>query len=132
MKEIDKAMYFNAKPLIFSWAKLLRDNMTKAEALLWERLKKKQIAGIRFRRQHPIDIFIVDFYCHDARLVIELDGEIHNFQSDYDNGRTSDLSQYGIKVIRFDNSEVENNIDKVLITIKNEIEKRISSPPWGI
>jgi very-short-patch-repair endonuclease len=106
--------------------------MTKSENILWEKLKKKQICGIRFRRQHPIDFFIADFYCHDVRLVIEIDGEIHNQQKEYDDGRCAEMEKYSIKVIRFTNSEVENKIDDVIIKIENEIKSRIQSPPWGI
>jgi very-short-patch-repair endonuclease len=99
---------------------------------LWERIKQKQICGVRFRRQHPIDFFIVDFYCHEARLVVEVDGEIHTQQKESDDGRTAEMEKYLIKVIRFQNSEVENDIENVIYKIKDEVEKRIKSPPWGI
>ena len=79
------------------------------------KLKKKQICGLRFRRQHPIDIFIVDFYCHAARLVVEIDGEIHNQQEEYDNGRSAEMEKFGIRVIRLTNKEVEENIEAVSI-----------------
>jgi len=124
-------MYYGAKPETLSAAKILRKNMTLCEKLLWERLNLKQVCGLRFRRQHPIDFFIVDFYCHEARLVIEIDGEIHNQQREYDDGRSAEMEKYFIKVIRFTNSEVENNIDNVIIKIANEINSRIKSPPWG-
>lgn len=87
---------------------------------------------MRFRRQHPIDIFIADFYCHTARLVIELDGEIHKKQIEYDNGRTAEIEHFDIKVLRFKNSEVENNIEKVVKHIEKTIIHRLESPPWGI
>jgi len=132
MEELDKQMYFGAKKSIFENARILRENMTSAEKLLWERLSRKQIAGVKFRRQHPIDIFIADFYCHEARLVIELDGEIHNKKQEYDEGRTADLEKHFIKVIRFRNSEVETDIENVIKIIENEVSSRISSPPWGI
>jgi very-short-patch-repair endonuclease len=70
-------MYYNAKSDTISLAKLLRNSMTESEKLLWERLKGKQIMNSRFRRQHPINIFIADFYCHEIKLVIEVDGSIH-------------------------------------------------------
>jgi very-short-patch-repair endonuclease len=132
MKELDKPMYFGAKPSIFQAAHILRKNMTVQEIMLWEKLKVKQINGFRFRRQHPIDIFIADFYCHEVKLVVEIDGEIHLARKDYDIGRTAEMEKYGIKVIRFDNSEVENNIDDVIKRIENEVKSRIKSPPWGI
>lgn len=119
MKELDKNMYFRAKSGTLETARLLRKNMTNYEELLWERLKGKQISGLRFRRQHPIDIFIADFYCHDARLVIEIDGDIHIQQIEYDDGRTAEIEKFGIKVIRFTNSEIVNNIEAVINKIGN-------------
>jgi very-short-patch-repair endonuclease len=80
MKELEKNMYFRAKPDTLETASILRKNMTYSEKLLWNKLKGKQISGLRFRRQHPIDIFIVDFYCHTVRLVLEIDDEIHDQQ----------------------------------------------------
>jgi len=132
MEETEKAMYFGAKPEIFKRAKSLRNEMTSTEKLLWERLKGKQVYEKRFRRQHPIDIFIADFYCHEARLVVELDGEIHSQQKEYDDGRSAEMERYYIKIIRFTNSEVENNLEDVVRRIEFEIRKRIESPPWGI
>ncbi len=95
-------MFYGASPDLFSKAKQLRENMTLQEEILWERLRKNQF-GFRFRPQHPIDIFIADFYCHPLKLVIEVDGNIHQFKSDYDNGRTEELRCKGITVIRFSN-----------------------------
>jgi very-short-patch-repair endonuclease len=132
MKELDKPMYFGAKTVTIETAHILRRNMTTYECLLWEKLKMKQICGLRFRRQHPIDFFIADFYCHEAKLVVEIDGEIHLTRKDYDIGRTAEMEKYGIKVIRFDNSEVFNNIKDVIKRIENEVHSRIKSPPWGI
>ena len=131
MNELDKTMYFGAKPDILEKAKALRKNMTEAENILWEKLKNKQVLNLRFRRQHPIDIFIADFYCHSARLVIELDGEIHYKQKEYDKGRTAEMERFDIKVIRFKNSEIENNIDHVIKSIETTIKHRLKSPPWG-
>jgi len=78
MKELEKTMYFRAKSDILEAARILRKSMTIPEKLLWDKLKEKQIYGLRFRRQHPIEFFIADFYCHQIRLVVEIDGEIHN------------------------------------------------------
>ena len=91
------SMFYNAKPHIFEKAKALRNNMTVSELILWERLKGKQILGLRFRPQHPIDIFIADFYCHPLRLVIEVDGGIHlsKDQKEYDLGREGELEYWG-------------------------------------
>jgi very-short-patch-repair endonuclease len=132
MEEINKSMYYGAKPETFAAAKILRENMTICEKLLWEKLNRKQVSGLRFRRQHPIDFFIVDFYCHEARLVVEIDGEIHKKQKEYDDGRSAEMERYFIKIIRFKNSEVENSIEDVINIITNEVNKRIKSPPWGI
>jgi len=132
MIELEKSMYYNAKPSIIGAARLLREKMTRSEEILWERLNRKQIQGLRFRRQHPIDIFIADFYCHRIRLVIEIDGEIHRLQKDYDIGRSAEMEKYDIKVIRFTNEEVEFEIEKVLNIIERTVKERNSSPPWGI
>ena len=132
MEEKDKTMYFGAKPVIFERARKLRNKMTHAELVLWERLCKKQICNKRFRRQHPIEMFIVDFYCHEARLAVEVDGEIHNTKREYDEGRTAEMARYFIKVIRFTNKEIEENTDKVVKEIEAEVLSRITSPPWGI
>ena len=125
-------MYYRATPEIINNARMLRENMTASEKLLWERLKAKQICGIRFRRQHPIFIFIADFYCHEARLVVEIDGEIHNQQIEYDDGRSAEMEKFFIKIIRFINYEVENEIDEVIESITNAVNQRLKSPPWRI
>ena len=113
-------MFYNAKPHIFEKAKMLRANMTPAEIKIWEKLKGKQVLGLRFRAQHPIDIFIADFYCHSVKLVIEIDGGIHfrKNQHEYDIGREAEISQFGILVIRFTNEEVETNLDQLVEQIK--------------
>jgi very-short-patch-repair endonuclease len=121
MNELEKNMYYGATPQTMKKAKQLRKNMTKAESVLWERLKTKQILGAKFRRQHPINIYIVDFYCHSAKLVVELDGGIHKSQKEYDLERTKDIEMYGLKVVRFINSEIENDIEKVISKIKKKI-----------
>jgi very-short-patch-repair endonuclease len=132
MKELDKTMYFRTKAGTLETAKLLRKNMTKTEELLWDKLKGKQLLGLRFRRQHPIDIFIADFYCHEARLVVEIDGEIHNDRGEYDDGREAEIEEFNIKVIRFPNDQVINDIESVVNKIKTAVQERILSPPWGI
>ena len=110
-----------AKPDIFCKAKELRKSMTVAEEILWEHLRDNKLDGLKFRRQHPLDIFIADFYCHEKKLVIELDGGIHDSleQKEYDEGRTFELEEKGFKILRFRNEEVINNIEDVLSRIKN-------------
>jgi len=125
MDELDKTMYFKAKPVTLETASLLRKRMTYSESLLWKKLKGKQLLGLRFRRQHPIDIFIADFYCHAARLVIEIDGEIHADKSEYDDGREAEMEKFNIKIIRFTNDEVNNDIQRVLRKIEVVIKDRI-------
>lgn len=92
--------------------------MTNAEALLWERLRKSQLHGIHFRRQQIVFGFIVDFYCHAKRLVIEVDGEVHKTQIESDRERESVFNQNGLRVVRFTNQEVETEIEKVIQTIE--------------
>lgn len=119
-------MFYGAKRDIFEKASVLRENMTIAEKQLWSRLNSSQL-GVRFKRQHPIDIFIADFYCHQCKLVVEIDGEYHNDedQLDYDEGRTAELERFGITVIRFTNDEVMNDIDRVV----EEIRKHLPPTP---
>ncbi len=95
----------------------LRKNMTNAESLLWSNLKNKQL-GFKFRRQHSIGIYIVDFYCKDKNLVIELDGEIHLKNKNYDKERDYYLKSLGLNIIRFKNQEIESDLDKTITSIK--------------
>lgn len=121
---IQRNMFFGAKGDIFEIAKYLRKNMTRAELILWKRLKKRDLFNFKFRRQHPIDIFIVDFYSHALKLVIEVDGEVHNVETrDYDLGREYELNRYGITVIRFTNDEVIYDINTVINTIQAKINE---------
>ncbi len=119
-------MFYNAKPHIFEKAKVLRRNMTDAELELWEHLKGRKVGDHRFRAQHPIDIFIADFYCHELKLVIEVDGGIHKSKEnvEYDLGREAELNEWGIEVIRFTNEEVETKINEVLDKIETFCIKR--------
>ncbi len=119
---IEYPMYFGAKTDMFKKAKELRRMKTEAEKLLWARLHKNQLLGLQSRRQHPINIFIADFYCPKIKLVIEVDGGIHEIPEHqaYDIGRSEILNDFGIEVIRFTNELI---IDDIEIVIKN-IEKR--------
>ena len=116
----ERKMFYGAKPEIFKLAARLRQNMTSAELKLWEKLKNKQL-GVRFKPQHPIGDFIVDFYCHKVKLVIEIDGEIHKYQKEHDSGRTYEIENYGITILRFTNDEIESNIENVLSLINTHI-----------
>lgn len=94
-------------PAIRQRARELRRPPTPAEHNLWQYLSGRQASGYKFRRQHPIGHFIVDFYCAAAKLVIEIDGEIHMEQVEYDQARTDWLESQGYRVIRFTNREVD-------------------------
>lgn len=147
------SMFYNARGRTFRRAKELRIRMTQAEVLLWERLRRGApnplkgestdalkgestrpqgasalditLKSFRFRRQHPIGRFIADFYCHKARLVIELDGAIHEGQEQksYDKSREEKLKLLGLTVLRFDNAQVENDIAEVLRKILDHLQK---------
>lgn len=112
----------NHAHLLLDKAKEMRANPTEAEAVLWARLKGKQL-DFKIRQQHLIEDFIVDFVCLSKRLVIEVDGEIHNTQREQDEARTKVLEEKGYKVIRFTNSEVLGDIDNVV----NEIESQLAT-----
>ena len=101
----------------------MRKNTTEAEQLLWSKIHKNQINGLRFRRQHPIGKFIVDFYCHELLLVIELYGAIHNNLevSERDEGREIELKKKGLKIIRFTNEEVKSDINTVISKIRKVV-----------
>ena len=99
--------------------KQLRKNLTPAEAALWSMLKGSQLMGRKFRRQHGVGSYIVDFCCPSERLVVELDGEVHNhaMQAEYDIVRDAHLRELGFKVIRFENKDVFQNPQRILDNI---------------
>ena len=117
-------MFYGAPPVIQRRAALLRKNGTSAENALWEELSNKQ-QTVKFRRQHPINQFIVDFYCHELKLVIEVDGGIHlkKENREYDQMRTEVLESFKITVLRFTNEEVLNHCHDVLRKIQFSIKK---------
>lgn len=120
----DSSMWKGAPPENFSRAQRLRANMTTEEKLLWKRLKQNQL-GYKFRRQHPIHKFIVDFYCHELGLVIEVDGEYHlnQEQIELDAEREKLLEFQDLTILRFTNKEVTNDIETVINSIKNKLEE---------
>lgn len=103
-------------------AKELRRNMTSAEKILWEHLRAKRFNNLKFRRQQIIEGFIVDFYCHSLGLIIEVDGEVHNKQKEYDRDRDKILSTKDLYILRFTNQQVLENINLVLNSIAEKIE----------
>jgi len=116
-------MFEGANTLVFELAKDLRKNMTQAEKVLWTHLKVG-IKELKFRRQHPVGIYIVDFYCHKVKLIIEVDGLIHDKpkMKEYDEKREKDLKTLGYCVLRFTNKEIFTDIETVLEKIKSEVD----------
>jgi very-short-patch-repair endonuclease len=113
-------------------ARQLRNAMTPAEEALWQAIRGRQVAGARFRRQHPIGPFILDFCCPEQRLVIEVDGAIHDGQQDYDAHRTLHLESYGYRVLRFRNEEVMHDLDSVIHRIAEALNPPAPLPlPLG-
>ncbi|MBM2814043.1 MAG: ATP-dependent helicase RecG [Ignavibacteria bacterium] len=98
-----------------------RKEQTYAEQIIWENLRKKQL-GVRFRRQHAIYQFIVDFICIEKKLIIEIDGDSHSDKQDYDHERERILEGMGFKVLRFTNEEVTGNGNKVIEMIKENLK----------
>ena len=128
------SMYYDARFSLFGKAKMLRYNMTSTESALWKRLKKKQLLGLRFRAQHPIDIFIADFYCHKLKLVVEVDGAYHNRsdQKKYDLDRERVLKNYGIETIRFTDEEIESSVDTVIEKLEKECRRLMKDKGFTI
>jgi very-short-patch-repair endonuclease len=102
-------------------ARALRREMTEAERILWANVRSHRLQGKHFRRQQVIGGYIVDFYCEAARLVVEVDGPIHERQTDYDVERGRVLSAYGITVLRVSNDEVMNHLSSVLTRIARRL-----------
>jgi very-short-patch-repair endonuclease len=116
-------------PVILQRAREMRHPQTAAEATLWRAVRSRNL-GYKFRRQHPIDRFIIDFYCAQAKLCIEIDGDSHAdaSQAEYDAARTGYLGELGYQVIRFTNGDVRYNIDAVIDEILRAIASRIHPP----
>lgn len=99
-------------------ARQMRREMTPAEAHLWQHLRAGRLAGLHFRRQQIIDGFIADFYCHAAKLVVELDGEIHQSTVDYDQERDAIVASHGLRILRFSNTRLDAELHMVLDEIE--------------
>jgi len=106
-------------------ARDLRSNLTDAEQRLWLKLKRRQLAGVKFRRQQPIGHFIVDFVCFERRVIVEVDGGQHAEQPHYDEQRTRWLEGQGYSVLRFWNNDVLANTDGVVQAIQDALERRL-------
>jgi very-short-patch-repair endonuclease len=105
-----------ARPPEARRARDLREEQTPAEQALWERLRDRRFLGLKFRRQFPVEGFIADFYCHEVRLIVEVDGSVHAepCQIEHDHNRDIVLRQLGIKLLRVSNDEVLNSLGSVL------------------
>jgi very-short-patch-repair endonuclease len=112
-------------------AKQLRRTMTRAETLLWRYIKAGHLEGLQFRRQAPMGAYIVDFVCHAAKLVIEVDGSTHDFAQQLRRDQLRDrwLASRGFAVLRFADSDVLANLEGVLTVIRETASDRIGSPP---
>ncbi|MCA9839591.1 MAG: DUF559 domain-containing protein [Trueperaceae bacterium] len=117
------------QPVLKESARVLRKTMTDAELALWQRLRRKQVLGVQFYRQRPIERFIADFYAHKVKLVIEVDGSQH--YEEHGKARDAERTQYleglGIEVIRFSNLEVLKELDVVIARIYALVEERLES-----
>jgi very-short-patch-repair endonuclease len=116
----DYPFYFGATARTLQLAGDLRRAMTEAEKMLWQRLRNRKLNGFRFRRQHPVNEFIVDFFCYEAMLAIEVDGSVHNetTQAEKDLERTRFLQGLGITIIRFTNHQVNSDMNSVISSIR--------------
>jgi very-short-patch-repair endonuclease len=114
-------------PRLKQKARKLRIHCTHCETLLWSRIRRKSL-GYEFHRQVPIDEYIVDFYCHELRLAIEVDGSSHDNKHEYDLHRQRKLEWLGVRFLRFDNKDIESGMEDVLRALSiviSELEKKI-------
>jgi len=110
----------------------LRKRSTESERIFWDAVRSRKISGKKFLRQHPIFLeymnqkrfFIADFYCHEGRLIVVLDGKSHDYQKDYDELRSWIISNLGIEVIRFRNRQIQNDIETVLFRLRTILGER--------
>src|SRR4051812_25053481 len=113
------------------FARRLRRNQTDAERVLWFRLRDRRLDGWKFKRQVAIDRFVVDFFCADGKLIVEIDGGQHEQEKDRDRNRTEILEAMGYLVLRFWNNDVMQNTDGVLETILSTLNQQRSEPDAG-
>jgi very-short-patch-repair endonuclease len=108
--------------------------MTEEETILWSKLRNKQLLGYKFRRQHGIGKYVVDFCCVNKKLIIELDGDQHGYEENqkYDLLRTEYLERLGFNILRFTNWQVRKELKMIVDTIFVNLDERppLSSPPW--
>ena len=109
-------------PKLKNYARELRKNSTLSEVLLWQNIKGK-VHGVEFHRQVPLLNYIVDFYCHEIGLAIEIDGDSHDFKYDYDVLRQGKLEEYGIRFLRFTDREVKKEMFSVMLQLEHTIDE---------
>lgn len=105
-------------PQVEQAARQLRQNLTPAEAVLWQALRERQVSGLKFRCQHPVGQFILDFYCPSLKLVIEVDGDSHAQKAGYDQARSGQLQDHGYRILRFSNAQVLHDLQAVISCIQ--------------
>ncbi len=125
--EFSYDMFYGANPNIFEKAASLRRKMTSEELKVWEFLRSKPL-NLKFRRQHPIDLFIADFYCHSIKLVVEIDGINHQYSTEADINRDNIFKSFGITILRYTNNEVNSNFQDVINRILEEANNLKKSP----
>jgi len=108
MDPFNENLHQHANGTLYEYGRILRKKQTGAEEKLWQLIRNRKLNGLKFRRQHPLDKYIADFYCHEKRLIVELDGGVHKtkVQQEIDDERTSVLNRLGITVLRFKNEEL--------------------------
>ncbi|WP_428224453.1 endonuclease domain-containing protein [Flavobacterium sp.] len=117
-------------PHLKQYARELRKNSTLSEVLLWMHIKNNAF-GVQFHRQVPMLEYIVDFYCHEIMLAIEIDGNSHEYKYEYDKSRQGELEKLGVIFIRFSDRDVKQNMFSVLISLEKIIEKIVNTPLWS-
>ncbi len=124
MADHNDKLHQYANPSVYNIARQLRKSQTDAEDLLWVNLRNRKLLNLKFRRQHAFEDYVLDFYCHEIKLVIEADGAVHNDKGrqEYDNARTARLKECNIDVLRFTNNQIEKNISVVLEEIKHWVK----------
>ena len=116
-------------PRLLELARSMRHEAAPAEKILWSCLRNRQLSGFKFRRQHSVDRYIGDFCCVECKLIVDADGDSHQDRRENDEKRTADLARRGFRVIRFENTDVFENFEQVLMTIVYECEGAASPAP---
>ena len=115
-------------PKLKEYARQLRNNSTLSEVLLWQKIKNKAL-GVQFHRQVPLKEYIVDFYCHELMLAIEIDGDSHLYKYNYDKKRQGELENLGITFLRFSDFEVKQNMFSVALSLEQIVFEMTSKNP---